>query len=205
MPSPRTESPRFIQLLERARAGCRESLGKLLEPARRVLRRKGFALLWEDVQAKISESDLVQDTFLQVQRDLASFQGQTHEEFLAWLCSVLRHNVEDAHRRFYGTQKRDVSRELSLDDPQAGKHLRDELREPAVPPDAQAMGQEDIVRLRAAIWRLSEDQQQVLQLRFGERLSFPEIADRLHTSPDAARMMSRRVVRCLAKRMKRTS
>ena len=67
------------------------------------------------LQAKLDDSDLVQDTCLSAHRDFAQFRGATEHEFTAWLREIMAHtaaNLARDHRR----QRRDVRLERQLYD-----------------------------------------------------------------------------------------
>src|SRR5215472_3181235 len=96
--------------LARARAGDREALGRALEVCRRYLLLIAERQLDDDLRAKGGASDLVQETFLEAQRDFARFEGTSPEELRAWLRQVLLHNVGAFTRRYRGTTKRAVGR-----------------------------------------------------------------------------------------------
>ena len=40
-----------------------------------------------------------------------------HRDVFSWLCQIAERRIIDAHRRFFGTQKRNAGREVSLDGP----------------------------------------------------------------------------------------
>ena len=94
-----------MSLDDRARAldGCRSYLHLLaqlnLPPA---------------LRPKIDASDVVQQTMLQAHQAMAQFRGKTEEELRAWLRQILARNLIHASRDF-GREKRDVSRERSIE------------------------------------------------------------------------------------------
>ena len=69
------------------------------------------------MQSKEGASNLVQETFLEVQKDFARFQGNSEEELLAWarLRNHCRNNLANFARRYRSTGKRRIDREVSLD------------------------------------------------------------------------------------------
>src|SRR5205085_103448 len=69
------------------------------------------------MQAKVDASDLVQQTMLEAHRDFARFEGKTEAEWLAWLRRILSHNAGDFIRRFRGSAKRQVNREVGIQRP----------------------------------------------------------------------------------------
>src|SRR5438105_1584310 len=104
----------FAQWLPAARAGSPNDLGQMLEACRVYLLAVARRELAPDLQAKNSASDLVQETFLDAQRDFKRFQGNTEAELLAWLRQMLLNNIGNFTRRYRATQKRQVSGEVPL-------------------------------------------------------------------------------------------
>jgi RNA polymerase sigma-70 factor (ECF subfamily) len=173
-----------------ARNGSAEALGRLLEACRPYLLLVATQELSSDLRSKVGASDLVQDTFLEAQRDFARFRGHTKEELLGWLRRALLHNLANVTRHYRATDKRDVAREISPDDVPPGAL-------PAAPtesPSAQAMARERDEGLARALAQLPEDYRRVVGWRNYERASFEEIGRRLGRSPEAARKVWARAV-----------
>src|SRR5215469_16366338 len=99
--------------LPAARAGSREALGHVLEACRGYLLLIARQELEPALQAKGGASDLVQQTFLEAQRDFAGFHGTTHEALLAWMRRLLLNNLAN-FRRDHRRKKRRVTREVTL-------------------------------------------------------------------------------------------
>src|SRR5262245_38012217 len=58
-------------------------------------------LQFDDVlQAKLDESDIVQQTLLEAHHSLAAFRGETNGEMAAWLQQILARNLADEVKRF---------------------------------------------------------------------------------------------------------
>src|SRR5262245_48250334 len=93
------------QLLAAARSGSREALGLLLDTCRRYLLLVADRELAQELKAKGGASDLVQETFLEAQRDFAGFQGSSEDEFRAWLRRLLLNNLANFARRYRETTK----------------------------------------------------------------------------------------------------
>src|SRR5690242_10533045 len=108
--------PDLVAVVERARRGSKEDLGRLLEWVRPVAERKARVLLRPSLQAKADSSDLLQETFLEVQKGIQEFQGHSGEEFLAWIIRILLHKALNFQRQYGPGTKRDIGREVSLDD-----------------------------------------------------------------------------------------
>src|SRR5438046_3984877 len=102
------------QLLSAARAGSREALGEALELCRQYLLAVANRQLNPALRAKGGASDLVQQTFLEAQRDFERFGGSDLDALRAWLKQLLLHNAADFARGFLGTDKRRADREVGL-------------------------------------------------------------------------------------------
>src|SRR5438874_634594 len=68
-----------------------------------------------DLQAKFDSSDIVQETLLDAHRNYAQFKGHTDQEFLRWLCGMFKNQFRNLVRRYRLTGKRQVAREVSLE------------------------------------------------------------------------------------------
>jgi RNA polymerase sigma-70 factor (ECF subfamily) len=175
------------RLVAAARAGSREALGRALEECRRYLLAIAERHLEPDLRAKGGASDLVQETFLEAQRDFARFQGSSPDELRAWLRQVLLHNVGAFTRRFRGTTKRAIEREVVLSTGGSSADLAPDLAGPPVTPSGVAVAHEQALALRRALDRLPEEYRRVVVLRFEEERTFEEIGRLTDRSPDAAR------------------
>jgi len=179
--------------LAAARAGSCEALGQALESCRDYLLYVAAARLPPELGAKASASDVVQQTFLEAQRDLPRFHGESEEEWRAWLRRLLLNNLANFVRDYHGTAKREVGREVALE----GGSSDGAIREPASPsptPSSEAVARETAEAVEAALAHLPEDYREVLRLRQQERLSFAEIGARMGRTDRAARMLWVRAV-----------
>jgi RNA polymerase sigma-70 factor (ECF subfamily) len=176
-----------------AQAGSREALGQVLEACRAYLLLIAQQELEPALQAKGGASDLVQQTFLEAQRDFVRFQGTTHEELLAWTRRLLLNNLAN-FRRDYQRDKRRVTREVAL--PGGDSESRPDGGLPAgtPTPSVEAMRDEQRQALERAVERLPEDYRRVVQLRYREERSFEEIAALMQRSPNAVRKLWARAI-----------
>src|SRR4051794_17242378 len=104
----------FLRLLRQARAGSAEAMGQVLEACRPYLLLVANEHLGAGLQAKVGPSDVVQDTFLEAQRDFSGFRGDDAHELVAWLRRILLNNLGNVARHYRGTGKRDLAREVPL-------------------------------------------------------------------------------------------
>jgi RNA polymerase sigma-70 factor, ECF subfamily len=191
--------PESRVLIARARAGCGEALGRLLEQYRGHLLALASRGLDGRAQARESPSDVVQQTFLEAQRDFRQFGGDDPGQLWCWLERILRTTLEDL-RILHARQRRRVDRERPIPDShQPGyQALADGL--PLSPEEAAA--HEETERLTRALDRLPEHHRRVLQLRSLQQRPFAEVAGALGVSEDAARMRWFRAVDALRQEMR---
>lgn len=142
-------------------------------------------------QGKFSASDAVQQTLLEAWRGWQNFRGSTEAERMAWVRGILAHQLAHLARHFAGVQKRDVAREVSLDQSlaQSSQRLDQLLAANHESPSAAAVLDERRLRLVAVLERLPEDYRQVLMLRHLEDLPYEEIAQRMGRGVGAIRML----------------
>jgi RNA polymerase sigma-70 factor (ECF subfamily) len=168
--------------LEWARQGDVRALGDLLQSFQPYMRAIVRGFLDEGLQARIDDSDLVQNSFLEVQRSFADFRGGTVAEFAVWLRRTV---IRSAGRTLRGLQaeKCDPHREQPAED------LAGLLADSGSSPSAQAIRQEQAARVLEALARLSADMQQVLLGRHVDGLPHAAIAQRLDRSEAAVRVL----------------
>jgi RNA polymerase sigma-70 factor (ECF subfamily) len=191
------------QHLPAARAGSRDALGQVLEACRAYLLRIANEGVAADVQAKGGASDLVQETFLEAQRDFACFQGTTEAELLAWLRCLLLNNVSNFARHYRATGKRQVGREVPLERSDSSKTEEVGLVADTPSPSMAAMANETADAITRALERLPEDYRRVITLRNQERREFDEIGRLMERSPDAARRLWSRAIERLQHEMEK--
>lgn len=97
LPSSRRVEP----LIAAARDGSDKALGQLLNAYRPFLLSVATEEFDSQLKAKAGPSDVVQDTFVEAQRDFASLKSDTAEELRIWLHTLLmnrRFSVLDNQR-----------------------------------------------------------------------------------------------------------
>ena len=157
-------------------------------------------------RAKFDPSDVVQQAMLEAVRAFPQFRGSTEGEFTAWLRQILTHALAHEIRRYHGTQKRDLDREVPLEQEltQTSQRLGDMLAATGTSPSQQVVKREQAVVLAEALERLPEDFREVIILRNLEGLPHEEVARRMDRSPGAVRMLWVRALARLREAMQRT-
>jgi RNA polymerase sigma-70 factor (ECF subfamily) len=190
--SPGGPSPE--QLLAEARQGQGERLGALLELYRNYLYLLARTQIDLHLQARANPSDVVQETFLHACRHFRQFRGTTEAELLAWLRRILVRNLARLVEKQVLTQKRDVRREVSLDQRRRALHASSSRFEAALAsqvssPSAQAQRRELAALVADQLAALPPAYREVIVLRNLEGLPFDEVARRMGRSAGAVRVL----------------
>ncbi|MEX2111725.1 MAG: sigma-70 family RNA polymerase sigma factor [Pirellulales bacterium] len=193
----------FAADIAAARNGCEQALNRLFTACRPYLLLVANQTLPTELRAKLGGSDLVQETLLQVKRTFVHFRGSTEAELIAWLRGALLNNLNAEHRRFRGTLKRNLAREVSLDQGLSGAEHEGLVDGAARSPASQILAAEEAVRLNAALARLPEDYRRVIELRNWEGRPFAEIGELMGRTSDAARKLWARAIEQLKDELQR--
>lgn len=181
------------QWLADARAGSPDALGRALEACRAYLLLVAERELNPALRAKAGASDIVQQTFLEAQRDFGRFHGGSEAELLAWLRHLLRNNLADFARTYRPTGKRAVDREVALHPTDSTAATPDPPADIPTPSRVIADREEETA-VQQAIATLPDDYQTVLTLRYREGLPFEVIAERMGRTGNAVRKLWARAV-----------
>jgi RNA polymerase sigma-70 factor, ECF subfamily len=150
--------------------------------------------LSSDLKSKADASDLVQETFAEVYREYYRFEGLQEKEFKALLIRMMMNNLKSFTRRYRGSLKREVAREVSLschgEDPALGMQVADS----GASPSETVTAKEDLQRLRSQLDRLPERDRLAVTLRSEDGRTYREIGKRLGCSSVAARKLCLRTV-----------
>ena len=194
------------QLLTKARQDEPACLGRLLQFYYNYLRLLASTQIDTKLQARFSPSDVVQETFLEAHRDFGQFRGQTEAEFLAWLRRILANNLARQVERHVLTEKRDVRREISLN--QSGAAIEESttrldqmLADQAKSPSADVARREYAVILADQLAAMPPDYREVIVLRHLRGLPFKEVAKQMDRAHGAVRMLWLRAVADLRERL----
>lgn len=184
-------SPSVVDRIAAAQAGSLSAVDGLLrhfEPWLKLIAQTQFESRFA---AKFDPADVVQQTLIQAARDLPKFRGATEGEWMAWLRQILAHTLAHEVRRYAGTQKRDLHREVSLDQELSAvsQRLGDLLPDSGPTPSQDAAAADRQIRLARILDRLPPDYREILVLRHLEGLPHDAIARRLNRNPGAVRML----------------
>lgn len=138
------------------------------------------------LRGKVDLSGVVQQTLLEAYQARERFQAQNEERRAAWLRQILANNLRDEVRK-HRAAARDVTREHSLEAALADSSSRLEgwLAAEHSSPSQQAMQQEQLLALAAALGRLPEDQRLAVELHHLQGRSLADVARDLGRSKGA--------------------
>lgn len=182
------------QLLAQARAGSSEALGRLLERNAGKLLALIRLRLGPRLRAQLESRDLLQSCLLRAAERLDQFRGSGASSFMGWLARIAENEIRD-QASFHVRQKRDAAQNVPLED--AGETLPASMRSAL----SQMVLNERARQLERALESLDDRHREVIVLRKYEELSYSEIAERLHSTPDACRMLYSRAMAALTMRM----
>ncbi len=149
-----------------------------------------FAEIFKFVRYRVNDDlhaeDIASETFIRLM-EAVNQSGFPHSNLRGWLYATASHMVTDHFRRSY---RRPVE---ALDD----QFVDDD----ALNPLAVAEQSEEQVRLKKALQTLTEEQQSVLSLRFGQGLSLDESAAILNKNVNAIKQLQFRALAALNRQL----
>ncbi len=159
--------------VERAKRYEPQALAELCE----LYYKDVYSYIYYRVSNVQDAEDLTDDVFLKMVEAIRSCRARGERSFLAWLFRIANNSVVDYYRR------RAVRNHLPLDE----KHL------PAHPgPEVSVETKLTQERLQRAILKLTDEQQQVIILKFVEGLSNAETAQILGKPKGAVKSLQHR-------------
>jgi RNA polymerase sigma-70 factor (ECF subfamily) len=190
------------RLFTSAREGSSTCLGRLLTLYTNYLKLLVATQLDSRLRGRVSPSDIVQDTFFEAHRDFNQFRGKSTAEFVSWLRRIVVHNILRVVEQHLLTEKRDVRREVSLEEigrrlEQSTARLETLLAVESDSPSRHAVEREHEVLLADALAELPQDYHDVIVLRHIEGLPFDGVAERMGRTVGAVRMLWLRALKRL--------
>lgn len=177
-----------LSLIERARAGDRDALDRLMARHLTQLRRWARGRLPRWARDLAETDDLVQDTLLQTFKRIGDIECRGAGALQAYLREAILNRVRDELRR---QGRRAASTDLD------GLEVS-----PGMSPLEEAIGREAIARYEQALASLSADDREAIVARVEMGYSYHELADALgRPSADAARKAVRRALVRLVRQM----
>lgn len=187
------------QLAKRLRAGEKDALAPFLDQTRPQLLAYITGRMSDALRSKLEPEDVAQEVNVAALGTFGRFELGDRDPF-GWLCQLAERRIIDAHRRFFGAQKRAGWREIPFgptrDDTQRAEVI--DLLVASMTTASQAFSRNERGHLLLeALARLPQQQRDALRLRYVDGLASKEIADRLGKSDGAVRVMLTRSLKLL--------
>jgi RNA polymerase sigma-70 factor (ECF subfamily) len=185
-----SDSSELSGLLQRAAGGDQDALRELFARYRDRLKRMVHLRLSRRLQGRVDDSDVLQESFLEISRRLNEYLQEPKLPFYLWLRHMTGLKLAEVHRRHLGTQLRDADREVSLHRgglPQADSvSLAAQLLGKLTTPSQAAIKAELRLQVQEALNSMDPVDREVLALKHFEQLSTSEIAEVLGLSKAGA-------------------
>jgi len=151
--------------------------------------------------ARVSESDVIQETYVRAAKRIDHFLEQPDLPFFVWLRLEVQQKLHELHRFHLGAAKRDARAEVKLGSAknnhgQTSMCLAQHLAAQITSPSLVVQREEQLEFLKRALDEMNETDREVIALRHFEELSNVETAQVLGLQPSAA---SKRYLRALKK------
>ncbi|MCA9009855.1 MAG: sigma-70 family RNA polymerase sigma factor [Planctomycetaceae bacterium] len=176
-----------------------EELSAFIESHRRQLLAYVDRNIGPALRSRLEPEDIIQEVTVAALGSLEQFNVVGRDPFRL-LCTLAEQRIIDAHRHYVAAQKRSANREVSIDAPAGNSDGFGfiDLLVASITSASQAFSKDQKeFRLQQAIAELSEEQREILRMRFAEGLATKEIADRVGKSDGAIRVMLTRTVALL--------
>ncbi|MFK7736326.1 MAG: sigma-70 family RNA polymerase sigma factor [Pirellulaceae bacterium] len=193
------EREEVLQLIEAARSGETEQLGRLLEFYFNYLTVLASTQLDNRLRKRMNPSDLVQETLLAAHRDFGAFRGNSPQELVGWLRQILINVLHGSIAKHVKAGKRDIRREISIDQmvtsvDRSAANLASILPSPIDSPSSPMHAEERAADLAEHLSQLRADYREVIILRNIRGLSFDEVAEEMERTSGAVRMLWLRAI-----------
>jgi RNA polymerase sigma-70 factor (ECF subfamily) len=180
----------LTMLLQRAAEGDEQAVQALFARHRDRLKRMIHLRLSRRVQGRVDDSDVLQETFLDVARRLHEYMANPKLPFYLWLRHMAELKLTEVHRRHLGTHLRDADREVTLHRgglPEADSvSLAAQLLGQLTTPSQAAIKAETRLLVQEALNSMDALDREVLALKHFEQLSISEMAEVLGMSKAGA-------------------
>jgi RNA polymerase sigma-70 factor (ECF subfamily) len=192
--------PETDPLLQRLRGGDAAALGEFLDRHRPQLLAYIDRNLGAPLRSKVEPQDVFQELSVSALNALPRTDLSGRDPF-GWLCQLAEQRIIDAHRKFFGAQKRAAGRELPLHGPAEGPEGEGgliDLLVASLTTASEAFSRDQRqLRLQAALATLPAEAREALQLRYVNGLPTREIAQQLGKTDGAVRVLLTRSVQKL--------
>ncbi len=189
--------PTQSEIIGQLKANREEALAHFFSLVRDRLKRIVNFRLDYRLNGRISESDVIQDTYVRAAQRIDSYLEKPEMPFFVWLRLEVQQQLVDVHRHHFGAEKRDIRKEVALVKPksdQTSMALAAHLVAQMTSVSQLFEKAEKIASVEKTLQEMNELDREVIALRHFEELSNIETAEVLGIQPAAA---SKRYLRAL--------
>lgn len=165
--------------------GTPDQLAGLINQLRPFLKPLARGLMPDWISSKADDSDVARDTSARALKGISQFQGDTAEEFWAWIITIQRNEINHLLEKFRAA-RRELTREQGLD---AGETLADGRS-----PDVELNRQEANELREKVLLTLKPEDQMVIRLRVHSGKSLRETAELMGREYEAIKKMYARAI-----------
>ena len=189
--------PDQIKIEEALACEGEEALARFFNRVQPRLKRIVHFRLDYRLNGRVSESDVIQETYVRAARRLDSYLEKEDMPFFVWLRLEINQKLHEIHRHHFGAEMRDVRKEFKVganNSEKTSMALAAHIVAQMTSPSRLVERAEQIAMLEATLNEMNELDREVIALRHFEELSNLETAKVLNIQPDAA---SKRYLRAL--------
>lgn len=194
--------PGQLEIIAALQTDREQALAQYFQIVRPRLKRIVNFRLDYRLSGRVSESDVLQETYVRAAKRIDHFLAKKEMQFFVWLRLEINQKLHELHRYHFAAEKRDARKEILFGQPQAGgetslaiaAHLVGRMSTPS----RLVEKAEQIAILETTLNEMPELDREVIALRHFEELSNIETAQILGIDSSAA---SKRYLRAL-KRLK---
>jgi RNA polymerase sigma-70 factor (ECF subfamily) len=162
-----------LRLIEALREGSEPAYEELLSRFQQPVYTLALRLLDDPAEA----SDVVQEVFLKVFRNIGSFRGQS--TLKTWIYRITVNEAHNARRWFFRHRRKEVELDTSAEDARNWKEI---IADASRSPFDEAVDHEQRVMIEAALERINPIFREAVVLRDITDMSYEEIAEILGVS-----------------------
>ncbi len=179
-------------------AGDRDALQRLIVEYHDLLHFAVEAKMDAATRRRIDPDDVLQDAYASVFKTISKGRFDGAGAFYKWLETIALNGLRN-RRRDLKTQKRDVAREIhgSTEATTSYPDLIHRIAASDTSPSRHVARNEATAAVLSSLARLSDDQRDVIRLRFLESRPVAEVASRLGKTEAAVHGLCRRGIRAL--------
>lgn len=178
------ETERWLGGLRRGEA---DALAALLDYYRPRLRQMVRLRIDRQLAARVDPSDVIQEVYLDAQRQIQTYLEQNKVVFYVWLRGLAGQRLSNLRREHLHAKCRTAWREVALP-AESSIMLAERLLAGGSSPSRALMKKELRRRVQHALEKLQPDDREVILMRHFEEMSNREVAQAVGLSPSGATM-----------------